>query len=106
MGDYQSGESGAIAASLFRVTVMETGENKLRLDIRKDEDRYGQLMKQGGSYILRTNWLGEDAATVWKTYVQLSEVEEAFRIEGCIRSIISEQIELRLISWYVFSHWR
>ena len=65
------------AASLFTVTV--TGEKKLFIDIRKDEERYQWAMETGGSYILRTNWTETDPKVLWNTYIQLTEVEDAFR---------------------------
>jgi transposase len=65
------------AASLFTVTV--TGKEKLSIDIKKNEERYQWAMETGGSYILRTNWTETDPKTIWNTYVQLTEVEDAFR---------------------------
>jgi transposase len=38
-------------------------------------------METGGSYILRTNWAETDPKTLWNTYIQLTEVEDSFRIE-------------------------
>lgn len=65
------------AAALFTVTV--SGEEKLRIEIKKNEDRFQWITETGGSYILRTNWKETDPKTIWNTYIQLTEVEDAFR---------------------------
>jgi transposase len=77
-------ERNSRAASLFTVTVHETGAGKQRrlaIDIKKSEDRYQWALQSGGSYILRTNWTEADPKTIWKKYIQLTEVEDAFRTE-------------------------
>jgi transposase len=77
-------ERNSRAASLFSIEVTETGtgkEARLSLKITKSEDRYQWAMETGGSYILRTNWGETDPRTVWNTYIQLTEVEDSFRIE-------------------------
>jgi transposase len=75
-------ERNGRAASLFTVTVTETGtgkERQLRMNILKNEERYRQLLETGGNYLLRTNWEEADPKTLWNTYIQLTEVEDAFR---------------------------
>ncbi|MBU4357567.1 MAG: IS1634 family transposase [Proteobacteria bacterium] len=77
-------ERNSRAASLFAITVTETGSGKQRrlaIDIKKSEDRYQWALQSGGSYILRTNWTESDPKTIWKKYIQLTEVEDAFRTE-------------------------
>jgi transposase len=77
-------ERNSRAASLFDVIVTETGvgkERRLAVDIRKDEERYQYALQSGGSYILRTNWKEADPKMIWKRYIQLTEVEDAFRTE-------------------------
>jgi transposase len=71
-------ERNSRAASLFTVTVTEK-DTRLSIDIRKNEERYGWALETGGSYILRTNWKETDPKTLWSTYIQLTEVEDAFR---------------------------
>lgn len=66
------------AASLFDVTV--TAEKEIFKVSFKKNDRYTWVCQVSGSYLLRTNWKEKDPAKLWKTYVQLTEVEEAFRI--------------------------
>ncbi|MGD0886427.1 MAG: IS1634 family transposase [Thermodesulfovibrionales bacterium] len=75
-------ERNSRAASLFTVTVTEAGrgkERRLAIEIKKDEDRYQWALQSGGSYILRTNWTEADPKTIWKKYIELTEVEDAFR---------------------------
>ena len=66
------------AASLFAITVTEK-DGRLSIDIKKNEERYERALETGGSYILRTNWTQTDPKTLWNTYIQLTEVEDAFR---------------------------
>ena len=66
------------AASLFTITVTEK-DGRLSIDIKKNEERYERALENGGSYILRTNWTETDPRTLWNTYIQLTEVEDAFR---------------------------
>jgi len=66
------------AASLFSVTVTEEATG-LSIDIKKNEERYQWVLQTSGSYILRTNWMEADPKTIWKRYIQLTEVEDAFR---------------------------
>jgi transposase len=66
------------AASLFTITVTEK-DGRLSIDIKKNEERYQRALETGGSYILRTNWTQTDPKTLWNTYIQLTEVEDAFR---------------------------
>ncbi|NTU42372.1 MAG: IS1634 family transposase [Nitrospirales bacterium] len=68
------------AASLFSVTVTEEATG-LSIDITKNEERYQWALQTSGSYILRTNWTEADPKTIWKRYIQLTEVEDAFRTE-------------------------
>jgi transposase len=77
-------ERNSRAASLFDVIVTEIGAGKdrrLAVDIKKSEERYQWALQSGGSYILRTNWKEADPKTIWKRYIQLTEVEDAFRTE-------------------------
>lgn len=65
-------------ASLFDVTVIPE-EESFKVSFKKN-DRYAWVCQASGSYLLRTNLKEKDPKTLWKTYVQLTEVEEAFRI--------------------------
>jgi transposase len=77
-------ERNSRAASLFNVTVTESGTGKdlrLCIHIKKNEERHQWSLETGGSYILRTNWTESDPKTLWNTYIQLTEVEDCFRTE-------------------------
>jgi len=75
-------ERNSRAASLFDVIVTETGKDRrLNIGICKNEDRYHWALQSGGNYILRTNWKEDDPKMIWKRYIQLTEVEDAFRTE-------------------------
>jgi transposase len=72
------------AASLFTVTVTDATmgkDHRLVIEVIKHEDRYRWALQSGGSYLLRTNWQEADPKTIWTRYIQLTEVEEAFRTE-------------------------
>jgi len=71
-------ERNSRAAALFTITVTEK-DNRLCINIKKNEERYGWALETGGSYILRTNWRETDPKVLWNTYIQLTEVEDAFR---------------------------
>jgi transposase len=71
-------ERNSRAASLFAVTVTEK-DVRLSIAVKKNEERYQRALETGGSYILRTNWDEADPKILWNTYMQLTEVEDAFR---------------------------
>lgn len=76
-------ERNGRAASLFEISVEEKGSGKdcrLSIDFCKKEERYSWALNTGGSYLLRTNWTERDPHRLWKTYMELTQVEGAFRI--------------------------
>ena len=42
-------------------------------------DRLRQARRREGRYLLRSNLTGEDPATLWRYYMQLAEIEQAFK---------------------------
>src|SRR5207247_1444358 len=57
------------------------------------KDKLRQVFKREGRYVLRTNLKEGDPAKVWEFYLQLVEVEEAFKnLKGdlCIRPIFHQ----------------
>jgi transposase len=72
------------AAKAFRVQIetlaQPEGQAHLRITWEKDAEwqRYADLSE--GCYLLRTNVVELDAASLWKQYIQLTEAEWAFRI--------------------------
>lgn len=76
-------ERNSRASAMFDVMVEETWdvqEKRLTIKINKNMARYEWALKTSGSYILRTNWKIKDPKELWKTYIQLTQVEDAFRI--------------------------
>jgi transposase len=71
-------ERNSRAASLFTVIVTEK-DTRLSIDIQRNEERYEWAVETGGSYLLRTNWPETDPKVLWSTYIQLTQVEDAFR---------------------------
>lgn len=77
-------ERNSWAASLFEILVEEKGSGKdsrLTIHFSKKEEHYAWALNTGSSYLLRTNWMEQDSHQMWKTYVQLTQVEDAFRIK-------------------------
>jgi len=52
-------------------------EDTFRFALRKD--RLRQARRREGRYLLRSNLVGEDPAELWRYYIQLTEVEQAFK---------------------------
>ena len=67
-------QAGA-AAALVRVTVSAAGV----LTYQIDRDKLRRVRQREGRYLLRTNLDAEDPELIWRCYMQLVLVEEAFR---------------------------
>lgn len=75
-------EGNSPAAPLFDITVeaQATGNApRWKCSFPKNE-RYDWACHAAGSYLLRTNWTEQDPHQLWKTSIQLTQVEDAFRI--------------------------
>ena len=48
-------------------------------NFRLIKDKLRKVRRQEGQYLLRSNLVGEEASTLWRYYVQLVEVEQAFK---------------------------
>ena len=68
-------QAGRLAASLIQVQVATNGT----LTYQLDKDKMRQARRREGRYLLRTNLAGHDPDTLWRYYMQLVFVEEAFR---------------------------
>jgi transposase len=70
------------AAARFRVAVHEDATKAARLKLEYSENASWEKTARAnqGCYLLRTNVTDWTPETMWKTYIQLSEVEAAFRI--------------------------
>lgn len=67
--------AGRLAAGLVQTTVSEAGQLTYTLDRAK----LRTVRRREGRYLLRTNLSAEDPELVWRCYMQLVFVEEAFR---------------------------
>jgi hypothetical protein len=44
-----------------------------------NKNKFRQVRRREGHYLLRSNLSGEDPATLWEYYIQLTEIEQAFK---------------------------
>ena len=65
-------------ADLYEMAVKDT-KNGTRLVWRQKPEQQQWLEAREGAYLLRTNLRADSAAALWKKYMQLTEVEAAFR---------------------------
>ena len=84
-------------ADLYEMAVKDTEEGA-RLVWRQKPEQQQWLEAREGAYLLRTNLTADGAADLWKKYMQLTEVEAAFRTlksELAIRPLF-HQLEKRV----------
>lgn len=71
------------AARLFSVKIKEiknaSGKNCLEMEIHRNQEAKEWLSLQNGCYLLRTNLVGKSPVELWKSYIGLVRVEDAFR---------------------------
>ncbi len=74
------------AARFFQVDISEHDDPKhksgkgLAITITQEDQHRQWAELTDGCYLLRTNLQGQDAATLWKTYIGLTQIEDTFRI--------------------------
>ena len=74
------------AAHLYDVTIGEVADpnhksgKRLSVTIQVRDDLREWVEQADGCYLLRTNLEGQDAQTLWKTYIGLTQIEDCFRI--------------------------
>jgi transposase len=72
------------ASQAFDVTIKKLdpprGKQRLEITWRRQAKFADWSQLADGCYLLRSNLTGVDAATLWRRYIQLTEVEWAFRI--------------------------
>lgn len=112
------------AARLFEVHITEKDDSshksgkRLGITIRKREEYRLWAELADGCYLLRTNLHGWNAKTLWKTYIGLTQVEDAFRVSKHdlgLRPIFHHKTErtqahilvcfLALVLWRTLQHW-
>ena len=69
------------AWSLVDLRVPETDEELAAngFSFRLRRDRLRRVRRREGRYLLRSNMVAEDPATLWRLYMQLIEIEQAFK---------------------------
>jgi transposase len=65
-------------ADLYKIDLIDISGD-LQLEWKLIEDRANWQKAREGAYLLRTNLQAEDVEQLWKKYIQLTEVEAAFR---------------------------
>jgi len=81
-----------------RSSVILTEERSFQFQLRQKPEQQQWLEAREGAYLLRTNLTVDGAADLWKKYMQLTEVEAAFRTlknELAIRPLF-HQLEKRV----------
>ncbi len=69
-----------IAEKMFSVKVHANASGQAcGLDYSEDESKLAWSGLAHGAYLLRTNCLDKDPASVWRWYIQLTQAEDAFR---------------------------
>jgi transposase len=67
------------AANLVKVSWPKEASNTASLDFSLDRDRLRQVRRREGRYLLRTNLTAHEPDALWTFYIQLTEVEQAFK---------------------------
>jgi transposase len=67
------------AASLIHVTLPQASVKTASLEFSLNRARLRQVRRREGRYLLRTNLGAHDPAQLWRFYIQLTEVEQAFK---------------------------
>jgi transposase len=117
-------EKHSRAARLFEVQISEQDDpnhqsgKRLAIRIRKKDEDRAWAEQADGCYLLRTNLQGWEAQTLWKTYIGLTQIEDAFRItkhDLGLRPIFHHKTErtqahilvcfLALVLWRTLQHW-
>jgi len=112
------------AARFFQVDIDEKSDpahksgKRLTIAIAQHEEHREWAELSDGCYLLRTNLNGQDAATLWKTYIGLSQIEDSFRISKHdlgLRPIYHQKpgrtqahilvCFLALVMWRTLQHW-
>jgi len=67
------------APSVWRLVEIEVDAAQARFSYRLNKDKLRQVRRREGRYLLRSNLTETDPAVVWNYYLQLVQVEQAFR---------------------------
>jgi transposase len=67
------------AAGLVKVTLPKEATTTASLEFSLDRGRLRQVRRREGRYLLRTNLTAQQPEALWTFYIQLTEVEQAFK---------------------------
>ncbi len=67
------------ASSLVNVTVPKSRAKTASLEFKLNRDKLRQVRRREGRYLLRTNLDAQQPERLWTFYIQLTEVEQAFK---------------------------
>jgi transposase len=67
------------AAGLVRVSIPKQAATTASLEFTLDRAKLRQVRRREGRYLLRTNLTARQPETLWSFYIQLTEVEQAFK---------------------------
>jgi transposase len=67
------------AAGLVKVTWPKQAASTASLEFSLDRQRLRQVRRREGRYLLRTNLTAQQPEALWTFYIQLTEVEQAFK---------------------------
>ena len=63
----------------WRLVDVQVHDQNPTFSYRLKRDKLKQVRRREGRYLLRTNLTGSDPAELWRYYIQLTQVEEAFK---------------------------
>jgi hypothetical protein len=73
-------EAGRLVWKLVQIKVAQADNSPNQLlSYRLDKERLRVVRRREGRYLLRSNLIGIDPAQLWELYIQLTQIEEAFR---------------------------
>jgi transposase len=67
------------AANLVKVSLPKEAATTARLEFQLDRCKLRQVRRREGRYLLRTNLTAHEPDALWTFYIQLTEVEQAFK---------------------------
>jgi len=67
------------AANLVKISIPKEASTTAGLEFRLDRQKLRQVRRREGRYLLRTNLTAGEPTQLWTFYIQLTEVEQAFK---------------------------
>jgi hypothetical protein len=73
------GAARAKSAAAWRLIDLEVAEHTATFSYALNRQKLRQIRRREGRYLLRTNLCGQEPADLWRFYIELVEVEAAFK---------------------------